>query len=537
MSTEQPHLDSNPDDESTTGSEKPRKRRFRDPDKANGDGFTLGTRQGYEIELGHRAPGYYTTDAEEMRQRRFDFPPLDAEAFQKEKGSALSGVYPDMLIHTDDPSAPDVPSTVSTDGATLAVVEAPMGSGKSTLIDQWCIYQMARSERIVRNGRQKTSEWRRCKDWATLWLPDSVDISTRWLEAVDREPPDVDELARHVRYYTDVRDLVDQLQDHPRGTYNIVYPDPLFRKCEAVLDAVDAAGVQSPTFRPKGVEDATPASNWWFAFIVARVLYGDRRDENNDPNWMNLHLDELRALAPENPAGGDEGHWLYECIEIVSEISIETRKAGLSIYGYTQKAEKTAHEWVSEFTHWAELAKEGRSNRITKGEAPPPFRSLPQDTDLLGSRPLGFGLAYNGDRFSEFQWSDLGFPTGFPEFALELGVPESAVAATTESGLNRDGIVVEDSVLTEYRTSGDDVHELRVRSPGRGRIDLTGDRPTIEEELVSPFDGTSFLADPLCESETEWTLVWSNGSETITVARLPKAGQSASVGTEVIDNG
>lgn len=493
------------------------------------DGRTEETQQGMPIVSGMSAPGHYPTDAKAIRTRRFAFPPLEPEEWYQREGMAVSGVYPDALIHTDDLST--VPDTITTEGGTLVGIEAWLGSGKSTLVDQLATYQMQRGERIVVPGRQKTSEWRRMKDWASVWLPANVQIDTRWLEVVDAPEPDLDRLCRDVRRYDGIRDLISKLQAQPRGTYNVVYPDPLFRQCEDVMDDVDAAGVQTPSFTPKGLPNPTPASNWWFPFLSACVLDRDRRDRDGEPNFMSVHLDEFKSIASRNPASGDENHYLYENVQILSEMLIEMRKANLSVYAYFQKAEKVSQELLSEFTHWMELSNAGRSNRVTKAESPPPFRKVPMDYDLLSSRSSkGFGICYSGARFSEFQWSNLGYPRGCPEFVVELGVPESTAEQNRSNGIDTDAIRAEDSLLTEYKTQDGGVHELRVRAPGSGRVDLSGDTPTVAETLESPFEDTSFPASPIRETDRRYELVWRNqDDEGVTVAKIPKAGHAQGV--------
>lgn len=244
-------------------------------DETKPDAYTDQTQQGAEI-LHDMAPDdYWRPDAKEIR-RRFNIPEFDPEAFYPREGAALSGVYPDFLIHVE--SAADGPSTVTSPGASLTMVEAPKGSGKSTAADQFATYQMEHNdERIIRNGRQKSSDWRRMADWTTLWLPSGVDVDGRWMEAVDADDPDPEELCRAVRYYSDVFELVERLQAHPKGTYNVVFPDPYFRGCSNALATADAT-VKQPKFTPKNNPDPTPASHWWFGFLAARTFDGLRVD-------------------------------------------------------------------------------------------------------------------------------------------------------------------------------------------------------------------------------------------------------------------
>lgn len=505
----------------------------------DGDGFTDETIQAHLIKWGRVADADITGDAEEMR-RRFDIPRFQPEEWVPREGAAISGVYPDMLIHVEEPS--DGPSTVNGPGASFTLVEAPKGSGKSTAADQFGIYQMEHNdERVIRNGRQQTSEWRRCADWATLWLPSGVDIDGRWMVAVDRDEPDPEELVRHVKYYDDVFDLIDQLQQHPKGTYNVVYPDPYFRGCEDAVGRADTT-VKQPKFSPKNESNPTPASHWWFAFIAARTFDGYRVDADGERNWMTLHIDEFGMLAPESASGGESGHWTYELIQIMSEATKEARKAGLSVVGYAHHEEDVHNKWLKEFDYWVELSNHERGNRINKSEAPKPFRDLEQNTDFLSSRPRGYGLCYTGSRFSEFQFTDLGYPMDMPEFQLRLGVPESVTVTTSDGRMRVDDIRVarddngQPTFLEEYRAAGGEVHELRVRSPGSGIIDISGDEPTVVEDLVSPYPDGSFPRAPIDESPESYDVIFRRDDDReLVAARIPRAsGPDAGGQTEVI---
>jgi len=503
------------------------------------DGFTKQTKQGAQVLHGTQPNEQWSDDAEEIRNR-FDIPAFQPEAFVPREGAALSGVYPDFLIHVE--SAADGPSTVSSPGASLTLVEAPKGSGKSTVADQFATYQMEHNdERIVRNGRQKSSDWRRMRDWTTLWLPSGVEIDGRWMEAVDRGEPDPEALCRAVRYYDDVFDLVDQLQDHPKGTYNVVYPDPFFRKCTDALATADTA-VEQPRFTPKNEPDPTPASHWWFGFLAARTFDGLRVDSDGERNWMTAHIDEFGMLAPESASGGETGHWTYECVRIMSDISKEMRSAGVSLVGYAHHEEDVHNNWLKEFDFWVELSNNERGNRTTKSEAPKPFRDIEQDTDLLSKRPTGFGLCYNENRFSEFRFSDLGYPHDTPEFQLRLGIPSSAAAPTGDEG----GMIVEDlqvatdddgqpTLLEEYRAANGAVHELRVLAPGRGIVDISGDEPEVLEELTSPYDDGAFPDSPIQSTQNHYDIVFNpDSSRQIVAARIPRRTGPAATDQEEI---
>ena len=484
-----------------------------DPD---GDGYTVRTQQGQPIVIGRPAPSQYPSDAHEIRQR-FNIPAFDPEAFYRRTGAALSGVYPDMLIHIED--AADGPDTVTSPKASLTLIEAPKGSGKSTAIDQFATYQMEHNgERIVRNGRQQSSDWRRLRDWTTLWLPEGIDVNGRWMEAVDRDAPTPEELVRAVRYYTDVFDLIEQLQDHPKGTFNVVYPDPLFRGCERAM-AIPDTTTEQPKFTPQGEDKPTPVVHWWFGFLAARTFRGTRVDSDGDRNWMTVYIDEFGMLAPESTSGGEAGHWTYECVEIMSDTAKEMRSAGVSLVGAAHHEEDVHNHWLKEFDYWVELSNRERPNRTTKAETPKPFRGLKQDQNLFASRPPGYGLCYTESRFSEFQFTDLGYPHETPEFQFRLSVPESAAddesddavqVATDEAG--------QPTIVEEYTAVDGAVHELRVLAPGSGLIDIGGDEPEIVESPSSPYPDGSFPDSPLRETAEGYELLFERAAGEIIVA-------------------
>jgi hypothetical protein len=241
-------------------------------------------------------------------------------------------------------------------------------------------------------------------------------------------------------------------------------------------------------------------------------------------------------LAPESAPGGESGHWTHQCIQIMANIAKEMRSAGLSLVGYGHHEEDVHNHWLKEFDFWVELSNHDRGNRTTKAEAPKPFRDLEQDQDLLSKRPNGFGLCYTGSRFSEFQFSDLGYPHDTPEFQLRLGIPSSVDVSTSDDG----GMIVEDlqvatddagqpTLLEEYRAAGGDVHELRVLAPGDGIIDIAGDQPEMLEQLASPYSDGEFPEQPIQTTQNHYDIMFNPDSSTeIVAARIPRrTGPSA----------
>lgn len=64
---------------------------------------------------------------------------------------------------------------------------------------------------------------------------------------------------------------------------------------------------------------------------------------------MTVHIDEFGMIAPEAASGGESGHWTYECVRIMANISKEMRSAGLSLVGYAHHEEDVHNHWLKEF--------------------------------------------------------------------------------------------------------------------------------------------------------------------------------------------
>jgi hypothetical protein len=481
-------------------------------------GYNWGERtiQGYEILNGHRPPEYYHSDAYEI-QIRFGIPEFDPLAFEKEPGHIKSMVYPDMILHEWETDLTTRPK------GTTSIFRGKRGTGKTTVRDYSAVRLMGENnERVVVRGRQDSSDWRRFAPWTTLYLPSGVDIEIEWQEMTDRPAPEPEDLVRNVVYYDDVMNLLRTLEERPGGTYNVVYPDPEMRGCNDLVE--DASGVPYPIkFTPQSEaagsdRKPTPVSHWWFAFMLARTKFGKRRADDGTPLWMTLLLDEVGEFAPENPPGGEDGHYTWEAVEMLAQMMIDVRSAGLSIFAFCHHWSQIASKWRKEFNYRVSMP-DDRPNPVKKRSSTHPqgWDKVPMTRDLISDKSVGTALCYDEGRFSYFGWEDLSVPEKqeepygheyIPEFRLDLGVRESVKQVE---------FWYEDQLLAPFQ-SPTGVTELRVKD-GRGVIDCS--KPEVVEPLEAPdkLEGVTFLG--LRERERASVLMLDTPDGERTIAEIP----------------
>jgi len=400
------------------------------------------TKQGWRALKGYAPEKDWKTDAEEMRSY-FCISRFDPTDFDQRDGRIASWIYPDMLIHEWDSKLTTRERGVST------LVRGKRGSGKTTLRDYLAIrlieddsknldIDCPNDERVVIRGRPDSSDWRRINHWTTLWLPSGcnarVDVRARSDDTLS-----VDDLARDVVYYDGVMDLLRQIEERPSGTINVVYPDPEFRECQEVIEQASGVPYEIEVFpesEPHEDYGATPTSSWWFCFLLARSSFGKLWDDDDNPMWMTVQLDEIVELAPENPPGGPKGHYTWEFVQMLTEMMIDTRKVGLSIIGYCHFTSDVASVWRKQFNVRISMPDDrpnpiaGRSSTFPAG-----WDSVKMEQDLISHHNPGVGLCYSESKFSKFSWDEMARQDSDPElppFRLEIG--KSADNRTFQTG-------------------------------------------------------------------------------------------------------
>ena len=346
-----------------------------------------------------RAPDW-RTDAEQIR-RKYGISPFQFDPEEKYQ------VYPDVIIHETDPEYTD------TARGSNALVEGPKGSGKTTLALDWAHHQMdVNEERVFWRGDPRRSGWAPYRHWATVWLPASVDYTAHWmLEGEEGDGETLESVAledevRDVKRYEDVRDLLDRLGQEPRGSFHVIYPDPLFQGCEQITIESDAYDQVVP-FVPKAYagedESATPVTHWWFAFMTERV-------ENGPFQYHSLFFDELLDFVPENASNHGENAQTATKIRALKSTLAESRRKYFSFFGFGQEEEDLASAARRRFD-WR-VAMPGRPNPCNENnDSRVGFRKIPMDYDTMSGRDPGVGLVYNETEFNWFGWSDVKDPS------------------------------------------------------------------------------------------------------------------------------
>jgi len=353
-----------------------------------------GTQQGRAITDDRDDAPEWWTDAYEMRMR-FGIPQFDASAFEYE-------IYPDRLIH-EKPA-----ERTSSAGGTDWLKIGERGCGKSTDNLHWCCRLLDENdEKVVWRGSPSRSEWLPFRDWTTLWLPANADVSARWTfgdrDSINVSADGLEDVVRDVRYYDDVLDLVDGLSDHPKGTFNVVYPDPSFSGCSELTRRTSRTAETLP-FTPEWNagedESGTPLTHWWFAFALARVEFAD------NSWWTSLVFDELGELVPPN-AEQDE-HRTYAKLLLFRSCMIDSRRERLSFFGTAHRESQVHWAIREEFMtriHMPDGSPNPRRKRSTS--IPQGFSTVPMIADVMSDRNVGTALMYSENEFTLYQWSDL----------------------------------------------------------------------------------------------------------------------------------
>jgi len=458
------------------------------------------------------APGYWETDAYEMRRKygieQFEFDP-----------DAKYQVYPDVLIHETNPTLTD------SEKATNALVEGPKGSGKTTHALEWA-YQMldVNNERALWRGDQRRSGWLPYRYWTTLWLPASVDHEAHWMledeEGSSKVNDPVDDLeadadVRDVHRYDDVQDLCDQLAETPRGSFHVIYPDPAFKGCEQVSRESEAFNEIVP-FIPKWEADEdqlpTPTTHWWFAFLVERI-------ENGPFVYQSLFFDELADWVPQHASNDDTK--LYAKIEALRSVLGESRRRKLSVFGYLQE-EVDLHAKTRRRFDWRVAMPERPNPSQANNDSVVGFRKIPMEYDTMSGRSPGTGLVYNTQNFNWFTWSDI------QDDSLEIEGSEESKwlkitvktpsAAVSTSAVDR---VEFDDQLFSLERRGESAY-LVVNDPGSGYLDV---EDGFGEELVSPIDDLDLELYHHDGEGWKAVLVDPDSERRRTVARLEQLSQ------------
>lgn len=465
----------------------------------------------------YTAPDHWSTDAYEIRQRH-GFRRLDELEFDYP-------VWPDILIHERNPTR-----TKSAKGTDCLVV-GERGAGKSTFLAGAAERVMEENDEIVAwRGDPRRSEWLRLKHWTTLWLPEGTDVEATWMaeeEDADRPAGEVDDLedvVRDVLFYSDPADLVEQLGAGPDGSFNVIYPDPLFRGCEEITYETEYTANPLP-FTPKkdadpeGGRPASPLTHWWFAFFIAAVENG------TEYRWLSWFFDEFGDLCESNPKNHD-GHQTYDKIEMVKSAWIDARRRGFSTFAAIHRESQIYHGTAEEFMWRVDMPDETPNPRKKyRSSHPRGFKTVPMETDLMSRRSVGTALAYNPTYFTLFQWPHIRMEPEDRNRWIRIRFPEAREPDEPDREAADVELEFDDKLFEEWESAGD--HRLYVRKPGSGTIDVRN--ATVIEALVAPDEPASMepfefvpeLRDRAGCREAVLKNTESEAEQELVVARIP----------------
>jgi len=335
-------------------------------------------------------------DDHENIRRTHSVPPWSPEPYNQAEYSA---VLPDCLKH--EWSAPPE----RTSGGTDWLARGKPGSGKSTLGNHLATRLMEINDEIVFwRGSESRSEWLPLAPWSTLWLPADVDISPRLVprDKTNRSVPlresDLSEIVREVRYYANPLDVLDA---NTPGSFHVVYPDPLMRGCQELLNAAESLEYDTPKRGTLfGLED--PANHWWFGFVLARVAHLDTAP------FTTLILDEIGDIAPQSASKDQFG--TYQKVELLKDLWVDARRFGLTL-GLFCHSEIDIHQAIRHKIRWR-IQMPKTSNPTSAGSTVG-FSEIPMDHDLAAHMKLGEGLMYSETNFDRFRWPDYDAGTSY----------------------------------------------------------------------------------------------------------------------------
>lgn len=306
---------------------------------------------------------------------------------------------PNCIVHEADAER------YSHEGGTNALAIGEKGSGKSTLA-LWVANQLMQvnDEAVVWRGSTSRSEWLPFKQWTKLILPKSAEVDARWKprdirKGMDGEAADLEDQVDEVVYYDDVREVFEHLEPHQ---FHVVYPDPAFRGCEAVMKETEYCP-HHVEFTPETATDEpderTPTIHWWFAFCAARLEYGPY-------DWVSLIFDECADLAPDS-ARADKSQ-TYEKIVSLRRVMADSRKYYFSLFFFGHH-EENLHSKIRRTIQWRIDMPDGTANPCQANNDRPPvgFNQIPFRADMLSRQGVGRGLWWTETNFTRFTWDDI----------------------------------------------------------------------------------------------------------------------------------
>jgi len=323
------------------------------------------------------------SDARSMRQE-FGLAPYEREAFDHEN------VVPNALEHTWD-AGPGQDA-----GGTDFLATGKPGCGKSTLAINWAVRLLeVNDEKVVWRGSPSRSEWLPLAPWATILLPEDVDVTA---ELVPKNPEqetisvEIENMVREVKRYEDPEHATALLEP---GTFHVLYPDPDMKGCERVYresqKVYETPGDRDELFHP---ED--PLTHFWFAWILSRV-------ESGPFDFTSLVLDEIGDIAPDTARS--DSYATHQKVELLRDAFVDARKTGLSLFAFGH-SEGDIHHYVRKKIRWR-IAMPGNANPTSKADVVG-MDAVPMEVNTTSNFPIGTCLMFTERNFEyRLKWSDI----------------------------------------------------------------------------------------------------------------------------------
>lgn len=318
------------------------------------------------------SPIWNTWTAEEIEERNLrDVKPGDLKLEKV--------LIPNYTHHSWDYEDPDMLT-----GGTDFLAVGPPGSGKSNLALFTSIRLMEENdEKIVWRASTARSEWLPFAPWARVCLPESVDVTARFVPQNPKQQGfevDLEDVVREVVRYRNPEHLNHDLLKE--GQFHVVYPDPKMRGIQRIYE-----DTQEKQYDGLEFTSDDPLNHWWFGYILARI-------ERGPYHWTSLMFDEIGDIAPEAARNDEYGH--YQKVELFKDCLVDARKTGLSIFMFGH-AESDIHSMIRRKIRWR-IAMPGKGNP-TKASQVVGFNNVPMNEDHASGKPVGWMMPYNESRF------------------------------------------------------------------------------------------------------------------------------------------
>jgi hypothetical protein len=215
---------------------------------------------------------------------------------------------------------------------------------------------------------------------------------------VPLDEEDLSRIVREVRYYSNPLEILEMQEP---GKFHVIYPDPLMRGCQEMLEAAETKNYDAP---PRGTifGPSDPAAHWWFAFVLGRVEFVETAP------FTTLVLDEIGDIIPQSASKDQFAS--YQKVELLKDLWVDARKLGLTFALFCH-SEVDVHQLIRHKIRWR-IQMPGNSNPTSAGSVVG-FEEIPMNSDMTSRFPVGKGLLYTETNFDRFRWPNYPSSTSY----------------------------------------------------------------------------------------------------------------------------